>query len=310
MPVRASRPPRSELTVGRETLDHRVEAARVACVVVAGHRVADALPGHQLPRLHGVTPGQPEAGTGIFACASRSSPARPTSSCSARSGNSRSRVRNMRIPEHRDLDSARCDDGGAAGLAVEEGELAEVGAGPDASATSAPSRQHDAVALEDDEQRVAGFALSTRSCRPAATPSACAGRRCARSRDVQRENSATCSSSVGELTLGCPTSPLPCTMPRSQLAGRTLRVRPCRAVSGAAGRRRPACAGWRSSWCGARWWVIVVAAVRVPVAAVIGATACTTSLSSGGFEDPSTESSHAPAEIKRSLPRRRRSPTS
>ena len=50
-----------------------------------------------------------------------------------------------------------------------------------------------------------------------------------------------------------------------------------------------------------KWWVIVIALVALPVAAVVG-DGVHARLSSGGFEDPSTESARARAELKRSFP--------
>ena len=50
-----------------------------------------------------------------------------------------------------------------------------------------------------------------------------------------------------------------------------------------------------------RWLVIVIALIAMPVAAIVGG-GVHERLSSGGFEDPSTESAHAKAELKRSFP--------
>ena len=50
-----------------------------------------------------------------------------------------------------------------------------------------------------------------------------------------------------------------------------------------------------------RWLVIVIALIAMPVAAIVGG-GVHERLSSGGFEDPGTESAHAKAELKRSFP--------
>jgi RND superfamily putative drug exporter len=50
-----------------------------------------------------------------------------------------------------------------------------------------------------------------------------------------------------------------------------------------------------------RWWVLILALVAMPVAAIVGG-GVHSRLSSGGFEDPSTESARAKAEMKRSFP--------
>jgi RND superfamily putative drug exporter len=50
-----------------------------------------------------------------------------------------------------------------------------------------------------------------------------------------------------------------------------------------------------------RWWVIVAALIVVPVAGIVGG-GVHARLSSGGFEDPGTESARAKADLKRSFP--------
>jgi len=50
-----------------------------------------------------------------------------------------------------------------------------------------------------------------------------------------------------------------------------------------------------------RWWVLVLALIAMPIAAIVGG-GVHSRLSSGGFEDPSTESARAKAEMKRSFP--------
>ena len=72
--------------------------------------------------------------------------------------------------------SARCDDGRAPRLAVEQGELAEVGAGPDRPTTSSPSRARPPRLRGSRTARRLLHLPRSSACRPAARRSACVER--------------------------------------------------------------------------------------------------------------------------------------
>ena len=141
-------------------------------------------------------------------------PARPLAPCGAPRPARRAAARRVRElpqqraehadPEHRDLDVGRGDDRGAARLAVEDRQLAEVGAGPDPADLVRRRGCTDRLAFEDDEQRVAGLTFATRST-PAGSSAVCAWRAIVwRSRFVQREKSPTSVSRSASSRFGPP----------------------------------------------------------------------------------------------------------